>query len=99
MERLSFASKAILYSQDPRSRSSGKYTEKTPKNDKRFRDEAYQFRRGEISQPFKTDFGWHILQVDKIRGQEVDIRHILLTQNRSKSVERCKKLDSIEEKD
>ena len=34
---------------------------------------------GEISEPFKSDFGWHILKVDKIRGQEVDVRHILLT--------------------
>ena len=78
----SFASKAILYSQDPGSRSSGgKYTlhRKRPRMVKEFRDEAFSLEEGEISQPFKTDFGWHILQVDKIRGQEVDIRHILLT--------------------
>jgi peptidyl-prolyl cis-trans isomerase SurA len=46
---------------------------------KEFRDEAFSLEEGEISQPFKSDFGWHILMVDKIRGQEVDVRHILLT--------------------
>ena len=78
----SFASKAILYSQDPGSRSSGgKYTlhRKRPQMVKEFRDEAFSLEEGEISEPFKTDFGWHILMVDKIRGQEVDVRHILLT--------------------
>lgn len=78
----SFASKAILYSQDPGSRATGgKYTlhRKRPRMVKEFRDEAFSLEEGEISQPFKTDFGWHILMVDKIRGQEVDVRHILLT--------------------
>ena len=78
----SFASKAILYSQDPGSRSTGgKYTlhRKRPQMVKEFRDEAFSLEEGEISEPFKTDFGWHILMVDKIRGQEVDVRHILLT--------------------
>ena len=80
----SFSSKAILYSQDPGSRSSGgKYTlhRKKPRMVKEFRDVAFRLQEGEISEPFKSDFGWHIIQVDKIRGQEVDIRHILLTPN------------------
>ena len=78
---MSFASKALLYSQDPGSRSKGgKYTlnRKKPRMTKEFRDVAFSLREDEISQPFKTDFGWHILRVDKIRGQEIDIRHILL---------------------
>ena len=45
---------------------------------KEFRDQAYRLREGEISQPFQTDFGWHIVTVDKIRGQLIDVRHVLL---------------------
>lgn len=77
----SFASKAVLYSKDEPSRSTGgKYTlhRKKPRMVKEFRDAAFSMEEGEISEPFKTDFGYHILMVDKIRGQEVDIRHILL---------------------
>ena len=79
---LSFASKAILYSQDPGSRSSGgKYTlhRKKPRMVKEFRDVAFSMQEGQVSEPFKTDFGWHIIMVDRIRGQEIDVRHILLT--------------------
>ena len=78
----SFASKAILYSQDPGSRSNGgKYTlqRKKPRMVKEFRDVGFRLPEGEISDPFKSDYGWHILKVDNIRGQEVDVRHILLT--------------------
>jgi Parvulin-like peptidyl-prolyl isomerase len=81
---MSFASKALLYSQDPGSRSKGgKYTlnRKKPKMVKEFRDVAFSLQEGEISQPFKSDFGWHIVTVDKIRGQEIDVRHILLIPN------------------
>lgn len=80
----SFSSKAILYSQDPGSRSKGgRYTldRNRPVMVKEFRDQAYRLQEGEISQPFKTDFGWHIVTVDKIRGREVDVRHILLVPN------------------
>ena len=79
---LSFSSKAVLYSQDPGSRSNGgKYTlhRKKPRMVKEFRDIAFSMQEGQISDPFKTDFGWHILLVEKIRGQELDVRHILLT--------------------
>lgn len=78
----SFASKAILYSQDPGSRSrGGRYTldRKRPQMVKEFREQAYRLQEGEISSPFKTDFGWHIVTVDKIRGRQLDVRHILLT--------------------
>ena len=97
---LSFASKAILYSQDPGSRANGgKYTlhRKRPRMVKEFRDVAFSLEEGEISSPFKTEFGWHILTVEKIRGQQVDIRHILITPNvdDSKLMESKKLLDTI----
>ena len=77
----SFSSKAILYSQDPGSRSrGGRYTldRKRPQMVKEFREQAYRLQEGEISQPFKTDFGWHIVMIDKIRGRMLDVRHVLL---------------------
>ena len=97
---LSFASKAILYSQDPGSRANGgKYTlhRKRPRMVKEFRDVAFSLEEGEISSPFKTEFGWHILTVEKIRGQQVDVRHILITPNidESKLTESKKLLDTI----
>ena len=45
---------------------------------KEFRDVSYRLREGEVSSPFESPSGWHIVKVEKIRGQEVDVRHILL---------------------
>lgn len=76
----SFASKAVLYSEDRSSASDGgKISLK--RNDpyvKEFKEAAFSMQEGEISEPFETNFGWHILTVDKIRGEFVDVRHILL---------------------
>ena len=78
----SFASKAVLYSQDPGSSSKGgklpTMHRKKPRMVKEFRDVAFSLEEGEISEPFKSDFGYHIIMVDQIRGQEIDARHILL---------------------
>ena len=77
----SFTTKAVLYTQDPGSkRTGGKYTlnRKKPMMAKEFREVAFSLQEGEISKPFKTDFGYHIIQLEKIRGQEFDVRHILL---------------------
>lgn len=78
----SFRSKAVLYSQDPGSASKGgKYTlnRKQPRMVKEFRQVAFALQVGEVSEPFKTDFGYHIITLEKIRGQEYDVAHILLT--------------------
>jgi peptidyl-prolyl cis-trans isomerase SurA len=80
-EGASFFGKAVLYSQDPGSSSNGGYyrmNRKTPFV-KEFKDVAFSLAEGEISEPFETEFGYHIIMVEKIRGQDVDLRHILLT--------------------
>lgn len=76
----SFNVKAILYSQDPGSKAKGGFysmTRQTPFV-KEFKDVAFSLREGEISEPFETSFGYHIIYLEKIRGQELDLRHILL---------------------
>ena len=75
---MSFATKAILYSQD---RATGGQLLTFNRNsafDKAFKDVAFTLREGEISKPFESSFGWHIIQMDKIRGKEVSVRHILI---------------------
>ena len=77
----SFNVKAILYSQDPGSKSKGGFyamTRQTPFV-KEFKDVAFSLQEGEISEPFETTFGYHIIYVEKIRGQELDLRHILIS--------------------
>ncbi len=77
----SFTTKAVLYTEDPGSkRTGGKYTlnRKQPRMAKEFREVAFSLEEGDISEPFKTDFGYHIIYLEKIRGQEFDVRHILL---------------------
>ena len=76
----SFYSKAVLYSQDPGSKSNGgfmKVNRKTPLV-KEFKDVAFSLDEGQISEPFETEFGFHIVYIEKIRGQDVDLRHILI---------------------
>ena len=76
----SFATKAVLYTDDAASRGEGglmSINRKTPLV-KEFRDVVFNLQEGEVSEPFETEFGFHIATVDKVKGDNLDIRHILL---------------------
>lgn len=75
---MSFATKAILYSQDRATGGQLLTFNRNSSFDKAFKDVAFTLREGEISKPFESSFGWHIIQMDKIRGKEVSVRHILI---------------------
>jgi peptidyl-prolyl cis-trans isomerase SurA len=77
----SFTTKVLFYTEDTASKpTGGLYTlnRKQPRMVKEFRDVAFSLQEGEISEPFETEFGYHIILLEKIRGQEYDVRHILL---------------------
>lgn len=81
----SFRMKAILHSMDPAASKSGQgeggsYKALTLESGfaKAFKETAFSLEEGEISEPFKSQFGYHILKVEKIKGRERDVRHILL---------------------
>ncbi|WP_300566765.1 peptidylprolyl isomerase [Flavobacterium sp.] len=80
-EGSSFFGKAVLYSEDKGSSSNGGFYKMNRKTQfvKEFKEVAFSLNEGEISEPFETDFGYHIIYLEKIRGQEVDLRHIVIS--------------------
>ncbi|SDS68435.1 periplasmic chaperone for outer membrane proteins SurA [Gramella sp. MAR_2010_147] len=98
----SFSTKAVLYSQDPGTASDGGRITLTRKDAfvKEFKDVAFSLQEGEISEPFESEFGYHIIQVDKIRGQTLELRHIILIPDvTNASVEAARtKIDTLRSK-
>lgn len=76
----SFKTRAVIYTDDRASASSGGYYKINRKTQfvKEFKDVAFSLGEGEISEPFETEYGYHIIMVEKIKGQEVELRHILM---------------------
>ncbi len=87
----SFDKMAVRYSEDPSARDNSNTGYKGNKGDLgyfsafklvfAFEETAYTTPVGEISKPFKTSFGYHILQVDDLRPSrgEVEVAHILIS--------------------
>jgi len=78
-----FETMAGLYSDDPGSRNNGgKYEGVSRKGGgwaPEFVAAAFKLQNGEVSPVIKTQFGYHIIQMIRRRGDEADLRHILIT--------------------
>ena len=77
----SFSMKAIINSDDPSVAQNkgnlGLIDKETPFI-KEFKETAFSLDEGQISEPIKTQFGYHIIKLHKIRGKSREVSHILL---------------------
>ena len=96
-----FESLAADYSQDPGSKNSGgslgfvrRGSLVTP-----FEVVAFNLSPGEISKPVKTDFGYHIIETQEIRGDRIKVRHILMSPPTTEKDESAAYLKAVALKD
>jgi len=75
----SFTTKVVLYSDEPGAAARGGLITLNRRSPfvKEFKDVVFSLNEGEVSEPFETEFGYHIVFVERIRGQERDVRHVL----------------------
>jgi len=80
-EGASFKLKAIINSDDPSvAQNSGHMGDLTKESPfiKEFKEVAFSLEEGDISEPFKTIFGYHIVLLHKIKGKSREVSHILM---------------------
>ncbi len=76
----SFDSQARIYSEDPGSAAAGGLIKNISKGQmvKPFEAAALNLQEGEISDPVESEFGFHIIQLERKAGKIYDARHILI---------------------
>jgi peptidyl-prolyl cis-trans isomerase SurA len=79
-EGASFEVLARRYSMDPGSREQGGELGwfRPGGMVRRFEDAVYSMRPGQVSGIVETEFGFHIIRLDRVRGTERQARHILI---------------------
>lgn len=96
-----FGTIARLYSEDGSAPYGGELGFATRDNYvKEFSAMAFRLKEGEVSPVFETMYGFHFLQVLQRRGEEVNVRHVLIkSKPTTASLDRAKaKIDSIYDK-
>jgi peptidyl-prolyl cis-trans isomerase SurA len=75
-----FAKLATLYSEDPGTKLNGGRYDSVRKDIfvPEFEKVVFDLELNEISTPFVTEYGYHIATVIAIRGDERDVRHVLI---------------------
>ncbi|MDG2151785.1 MAG: peptidylprolyl isomerase [Polaribacter sp.] len=78
-----FKMKAIINSDDPGVTSNGGEYSVTKESSfiKEFKEMAFTLDVGQVSKPFKSDFGYHIMQLNAIKGNTRVASHILMQLN------------------
>jgi peptidyl-prolyl cis-trans isomerase SurA len=76
----SFSTMAILYSEDPGSARRGGELGYMARTDlvPEFSKVAFSLKEDRVSPVFQTEFGFHIVQLIDRRGDQVNVRHILM---------------------
>ncbi|NCT10646.1 MAG: peptidylprolyl isomerase [Flavobacteriia bacterium] len=79
-EGANFKMKAIINSDDPGVTQNGGKYEVTKESQfiKEFKETAFSLDLGQVSKPFKSDYGYHIMQLHEIRGNIRIASHILM---------------------
>lgn len=94
-----FETLAVLYSEDPGSSTKGGALGLKPRGTwvPQFDAVAFGLAEGEVSAPFKTDYGFHIMQMIERRGEMYNANHILLVPKTSSTqlLESKSELDNI----
>ena len=90
---------ATLYSDDPGSAANGGELGFVNRGDlvPEFERAAFRLKQGEISEVVESQFGYHIVQLIQRRGEQINVRHILIkTKVNSTSLYSAKlKMDNI----
>lgn len=95
-----FCTIAAMYSEDPGSKDNcGKYdvNRNSKEMDITWLNKAFTLKEGQLSNPFKTRFGYHIIQLVSRAGDDATVRHILISPQVTKieMKEGMEKLDSV----
>jgi peptidyl-prolyl cis-trans isomerase SurA len=103
-----FTTLAVAYSEDRATATRGGELGFRSREElvKSFADAAFNLKEGQVSQIVETEYGFHIIQMIEKRGDQVNVRHILMkpvfsmemlsqTHNRLDSIANLIKSDSI----
>ncbi len=94
-----FSTLAVLYSEDPGSSTKGGELGFVGRADlvPEFAAVAFKLKDGEVSKIVETEYGYHIIQLIERRGEQINIRHILITPqvDPTSAVKSRNRLDSI----
>jgi peptidyl-prolyl cis-trans isomerase SurA len=79
-EGANFKIKAVLNSDDPTAAQNGGQMSVTKESQfiKEFKEVAFSLDVGEVSEPFKTLFGYHIIQLHEVKGKTRILSHIVM---------------------